>query len=61
MKAGATIEWTFDDVGAKLSVDVIGIEEESSLIGRRAEKARVTMQLEPRGNDATLVTINEAG
>jgi uncharacterized protein YndB with AHSA1/START domain len=64
MKAGETIEWAFDDVGAKLSVDVIEIDANRGIVfdwSASGVKARVTMKLEPRGNDATLVTITEAG
>jgi uncharacterized protein YndB with AHSA1/START domain len=63
MKQGAEIEWNFDDVGARLSVEVKTIEENRLIMfdwSASGTKARVTMRLEPRGNDATLVTINEA-
>jgi uncharacterized protein YndB with AHSA1/START domain len=64
MERGATIEWVFDDVGAKLSVDVKEIDENRRIVfdwAASGVKARVTIRLESRGNDATLVTINEAG
>jgi uncharacterized protein YndB with AHSA1/START domain len=63
MEAGATIEWIFDDVQAKLLAEVIEIDENRRIVfdwTASGAKARVTMQLEPRGNDATFVTINEA-
>jgi uncharacterized protein YndB with AHSA1/START domain len=59
MKQDATVEWNFDDVRAKLSVDVKRIEENRLIIfdwSASGTKARVTMRLEPRGNNATLVT-----
>ncbi len=63
MKRGATVEWIFDDVGMKLSVDVREIDENRRIVfdwAASGVNARVTIGLEARGNEATLVTINEA-
>lgn len=64
MEPGATIEWNFDDVGAKLSVDVKEIDDNRRIVFEwtaSGVRARVIMRLEPRGSNATLVTISEAG
>ena len=63
MRAGTTVEWEFADVGARVPVDVIAVEEckivyESSATGRRT---RVTLSLEPVDPSTTLVSIREAG
>jgi len=63
MQAGTTVVWEFADVGAKVSIDVLEVEEnrkivyESSALGPRT---RTTIQFTPDGPDATVVTINEA-
>ena len=62
MKAGTTVVWEFADVGAKVSIDVLEVEEnrkivyESSALGPRI---RTTIQFSPDGPDATVVTITE--
>src|SRR5262249_8739250 len=64
MEAGTTVEWTFDDVEARLRVDVIEIDEDRRIVfdwAASGTKARVTMQLERRVNHATLVAIHESG
>ena len=64
MEQGSSIEWKFDDVGAKLSVDVKEIVKNRRIVfdwTASGVKARVTVGLEQRGNNATLVTIKEAG
>jgi uncharacterized protein YndB with AHSA1/START domain len=63
MQRGATIEWSFDDVGMKLSVDVREVEENRRIVfdwAASGVNARVTIGLEARDHDATLVDINEA-
>jgi len=58
-----TIEWEFGDVGVKVSIDVLEVEEnrkivfESSALGPRI---RTTVQFEPDGPDATVVTVTES-
>ncbi|MGH7151532.1 MAG: SRPBCC domain-containing protein [Planctomycetota bacterium] len=64
MKAGTTVQWEFADVGAKVAVDVLEVEEgrrvvyESTATGPRT---RVTMTLKPVDTGATDVAIHEAG
>jgi uncharacterized protein YndB with AHSA1/START domain len=62
LKAGATIEWHFADVGITLPIDVARIEGNRAIVfdwGASGVTARVTIGLEERDDD-TLVTINEA-
>lgn len=64
MKAGTTVEWEFADVGARLSVDVIEIEENRKIAfdwTASGVKARVTIVLKVVDPTTTLVAINEAG
>lgn len=64
MRAGTTVEWEFADVGAKVLVDVIEIEENRRIVYEFAAtgpKTRVTIELKPDDPGATLVAINEAG
>ena len=64
MKAGATVEWEFADVGAKLSVDVREIDENRKVTfdwTASGVKARVTIDLKEGDSATTIVTINEAG
>jgi uncharacterized protein YndB with AHSA1/START domain len=57
------VEWEFGDVGAKVSIDVLEVEEnrkivlESSALGPRI---RTTIGFAPDGPDATVVTITES-
>jgi uncharacterized protein YndB with AHSA1/START domain len=63
MERGATIEWSFDDVGMKLSVDVREVDENHRIVfdwAASGVNARVSIRLEARGPDNTLVEINEA-
>ena len=63
IKAGTTVIWEFADVGAKVSIDVLEVEEnrkivlESSALGPRM---RTTIQFAPDGPDATVVTVTES-
>src|SRR5271166_2687136 len=62
IKAGR-VEWEFGDVGAKVSIDVLEVEDnrkivwESNALGPRI---RTTIQFAPDGPDATVVTITES-
>jgi uncharacterized protein YndB with AHSA1/START domain len=57
------VEWEFGDVGAKVSIDVLEVEEnrkivlESSALGPRL---RTTIGFAPDGPDATVVTVTES-
>ena len=63
MKAGTTVLWEFADVGAKVSIDVLELQDnrkivwESSALGPRI---RSTIEFTPEGPDATVVTITES-
>lgn len=64
MEPGATIEWNFDDVGAKLSIDVKEIDKNRRIVFNwtaSGVRTRVTMRLEPRRSNSTFIAINEAG
>jgi uncharacterized protein YndB with AHSA1/START domain len=62
LKARTTVVWEFADVGSKVSIDVLEVEDnrkivyESSSIGPRT---RTTIQFASDGPDATVVSINE--
>jgi uncharacterized protein YndB with AHSA1/START domain len=63
MKAGTTVEWVFADVGGRLAVDVIEVEENRKIAfdwTASGTTARVTIKLEADDSGATLVSINEA-
>ena len=63
LRAGTTVTWEFADVGAKVSIDVLEVEEnrkivwESSALGPRT---RTTVEFAADGPDATVVTITES-
>jgi uncharacterized protein YndB with AHSA1/START domain len=63
LKAGTTVIWEFADVGAKVSIDVLEVEQnrkiilESSALGPRI---RTTIQFAAEGDDATVVTVTES-
>ena len=63
LKAGTTVVWEFADVCAKVSIDVLEVEDnrkvvlESSALGPRI---RTTMQFAPDGPGATVVTVTES-
>lgn len=63
MKAGTTVEWEFADVGAKVSVDVIAVEENCKIVFDWAAggptPARVTMRLSSDESNITVLTVNE--
>lgn len=63
MKAGSTVMWEFADVGAKVSVDVIEVEENRKVVYDWAAsgiKTRVTIALQPGDPDTTDIAISEA-
>ena len=63
LKAGTTVIWEFADVGAKVSIDVLEVEQnrkivlESSALGPRI---RTTIQFAAEGGEATVVTVTES-
>ncbi len=63
IQAGTTVIWEFADVGAKVSIDVLEVEEnrkivlESSALGPRI---RTTIQFAADGPNATVVTVTES-
>ena len=64
MKAGTTVEWEFADVGCKVSVDVIEVEANRTIVYEHTAtgtKSRVTIGLKAVDSNTTLVTINESG
>jgi uncharacterized protein YndB with AHSA1/START domain len=64
MRSGATVAWEFADVGAKLSVDVVDVDEGSGLIvfdwSAAGPKARVTIRVTADDATTTTVAIKEA-
>jgi uncharacterized protein YndB with AHSA1/START domain len=64
MKAGTTVTWEFADVGAKVSVDVIEIEENRKIVfvwSPSGAKTRVTIGLKPGDPGTTDLSVGEAG
>lgn len=64
MRAGTTVEWEFVDVDRTLAVDVKEIADNRKIVFdwiASGVNARVTIRLEARGDDATLVAIDETG
>jgi len=63
LKPRTKVVWEFADVGAKVSIDVLEVEEnrkivwESSALGPRI---RTTIQFAPDGDNATVVTVTES-
>ena len=61
--AEETVEWVFADVGDRLAVDVLEVEENRKIAfdwTASGTTARVTIKLEAHDSGATLVSINEA-
>ncbi len=64
LKAGTTVKREFADVGAKISVVVIEVEENRKVVYEWAAsgaKTRVTIALQPDDSGTTGVSISEAG
>jgi len=64
MKAGTTVLWEFADVGAKISVDVIEIEENRKIVfewSASGTRTRVAIALEPSDPGTTDLSLTEAG
>jgi uncharacterized protein YndB with AHSA1/START domain len=62
IKAGTKIEWEFADVGAKVSVDVVEVEENRRIVFEWAAcgaRTRTTIQLREDDLNTTVVTVNE--
>ena len=62
MKTGATVQWEFADVGAKVDIDVLEVDENRRVVFQASHggSSRTTIQFAPDGSDSTKVTINEA-
>jgi len=58
MKADTTVEWEFADVVAKVSVDVLEIEENRKIMFRGAGRD-VAIRLKADDLNSTVVTVNE--
>jgi uncharacterized protein YndB with AHSA1/START domain len=63
MKAGTKVEWEFADVGAKVLIDVLEVEENRRIVYEWAScgaRSRTTIQMRADEPNTTVVTINEA-
>jgi uncharacterized protein YndB with AHSA1/START domain len=63
MKAGTKVQWEFADVGAKVLIDVLEVEENRRIVYEGAScgtRSRITIQLRADDPNTTVVTINEA-
>jgi uncharacterized protein YndB with AHSA1/START domain len=63
MKAGATVEWEFTDVGRTLPVDVKEIEQDRRIVFEwtaSGVRARVTILLEPADAETTRISIKRS-
>lgn len=64
MKAGTKVEWEFADVGAKVAIDVLEVEENRRIVYEWAPggagPSRTTIQLKEDDPGTTVVTVNEA-
>ena len=64
LKAGATVQWEFADVGRSVAVHVIQVEPDHRIDfewSASGVRAHVTILLEPAGANTTIVSIREAG
>src|SRR5260370_7082199 len=62
MKAGTKVEWEFADVGAKVLIDVLEVEENRRIAYEWAScgaRSRTTIQLRADDPNTTAATINE--
>ena len=63
MKAGTKVEWEFADVGAKVLIDVLEVEENRRIVYEWAPcgaRSRTTIQFSADDPNTTVVIINEA-
>jgi uncharacterized protein YndB with AHSA1/START domain len=64
MIAGTRVDWEFADVGAKVSVDVVEVEQNRKIVFKSdptdGEGTTTTIGFTPDGKGTTVVTINEA-
>jgi uncharacterized protein YndB with AHSA1/START domain len=63
MKAGTKVEWEFADVGAKVLIDVLEVEENRRIVfegGPCGARSRTTIELRADDSNTTIVSINEA-
>lgn len=64
MRAGTKVEWEFADVGAKVVVDVVEVEENRKVVYESTgsgARSRVTITLTRDESGMTVVAINESG
>jgi uncharacterized protein YndB with AHSA1/START domain len=63
LKAGTMVTWEFADVGAKIDVDVVEIQEDRRIVVEAAmsgPKTRITMDFKADDPHITVLTINES-
>jgi len=64
MTSGTRVDWEFADVGAKVTVDVVEVEQNRKIVFKSdptdGEGTTTTIGFAPDGEGATVVTINEA-
>lgn len=64
MKAGTRVEWEFADVGAKVAIDVLEVEENRRIVYEWApggtDSSRTTIQVKEDDPGTTVITVNEA-
>jgi uncharacterized protein YndB with AHSA1/START domain len=62
IKSGATVEWEFADVGAKVRIHVLEVEQNRRIVYEASHGAdtRTTLRFEADTPKSTVVTINEA-
>ena len=63
LEAGTKVEWEFADVGAKVLINVLEVEENRRIVYEWAPcgaRSRTTIQLSGDDPNTTVVTINEA-
>jgi uncharacterized protein YndB with AHSA1/START domain len=62
IRAGSRVEWEFADVGAKVQINVLEVDENRRIVYEASHggTTRTTIQFRPDGPDSTVVTINEA-
>lgn len=64
MKTGTRVEWEFAEVGAKVAIDVLEVEENRRIVYEWAPggtgSSLTTIQVKEDGPGTTVVTVNEA-